>query len=160
MHGKQFLLDAAYAGIDENNVYGRLDFKGKVPQMQFEIVVNLEFWAEGRSHPTHAVRLEAIVESALIRSWQVTGDSRELASSQRPDEGAAKVALVRDFEFRLPLAWLGAQPVAAADPRNSSSPRLHLRFSLWHNRLPVDALPPEGWIELQLLEEGDLMALA
>jgi alpha-amylase/alpha-mannosidase (GH57 family) len=162
MHGKQFLLDAAYAGIDENNVYGRLDFKGKVPQMQFEIVVNLESWAEGRSQPTHTVRLEASVESALIRSWKVTGDSRELASSPRPDEGAVKLALLRDFEFRLPLAWLAAKPVAAADPRQADgcSARLHLRFSLWHNRLPVDALPPEGWIELQLLEEGDLMALA
>jgi hypothetical protein len=36
--------------------------------------------------------------------------------------------------------------------------RLRLRFSLWQNRLPVDALPMEGWIELQLLSEGELAA--
>ena len=36
--------------------------------------------------------------------------------------------------------------------------RLKLRFSLWQNRLPVDALPMEGWIELQLLSEWELGA--
>ena len=36
--------------------------------------------------------------------------------------------------------------------------RLRLRFSLWQNRLPVDAMPMEGWIELQLLSEGELEA--
>ena len=36
MHGKQFLLDAVYAGIDDHNVYGRLDFVGKVPEDNFE----------------------------------------------------------------------------------------------------------------------------
>ena len=33
--------------------------------------------------------------------------------------------------------------------------KLRLRFSLWQNRLPVDSLPLEGWIELQVLSEGD-----
>jgi hypothetical protein len=37
---------------------------------------------------------------------------------------------------------------------------LRLRFSVWQNRLPVDALPLEGWIELRLLSEEDLLALA
>ena len=31
MHGKQFLLDSVYAGIDSTFVYGRLDFAGPVP---------------------------------------------------------------------------------------------------------------------------------
>jgi hypothetical protein len=34
---------------------------------------------------------------------------------------------------------------------------LRLRFSLWQNRLPVDSLPLEGWIELQVLSEGELI---
>jgi hypothetical protein len=37
--------------------------------------------------------------------------------------------------------------------------RLRLRFSLWQNHLPFDALPVEGWIELELLTEEDLLAL-
>jgi hypothetical protein len=36
--------------------------------------------------------------------------------------------------------------------------RLQLRFSIWQNRLPVDALPMEGWLELELLTEDDLLA--
>ena len=31
MHGKQFLMDEVFAGIDEEYVYGRLDFAVKVP---------------------------------------------------------------------------------------------------------------------------------
>ena len=42
MHGKQFLLDSAYAGIDGTYVYGRLDFKEELPETAFELVVNLE----------------------------------------------------------------------------------------------------------------------
>jgi hypothetical protein len=37
--------------------------------------------------------------------------------------------------------------------------RLRLRFSLWQNGLPTDALPVEGWMELQLLSEADLISL-
>jgi hypothetical protein len=28
---------------------------------------------------------------------------------------------------------------------------------LWQNRLPVDSLPLEGWIELLVVSEGDLI---
>ena len=44
----------------------------------------------------------------------------------------------------------GAVAVAATS-------KLRLRFSLWQNRLPVDSLPLEGWIELQVVSEGDLI---
>ena len=61
MHGKQFLLDSVYAGIDSTNVYGRLDFAGKVPEEDFELVVNVESWANGEPRPRRALRLEASV---------------------------------------------------------------------------------------------------
>jgi hypothetical protein len=31
---------------------------------------------------------------------------------------------------------------------------------LWQNRLPVDALPVEGWIELHLVSEEELESAA
>jgi hypothetical protein len=93
-------------------------------------------------------------------------EERVLASSTHPDD-AAKLALFRNFEFQLPLIWLLANPAATATGgiMNDAKPvtpiaaatKLRLRFSLWQNRLPVDALPLEGWIELQLLSEGDLL---
>jgi hypothetical protein len=76
----------------------------------------------------------------------------------------ARVALGRNFEFRLPLAWLMAAPldiekVRAAKISDSLTVRLRMRFSVWQNQLPVDALPVEGWIELELLAEEDLLAV-
>jgi hypothetical protein len=163
MHGKQFLLDSVHAGIDDKNVYGRLDFKGRIPEMQFEIVVSLESWAEGETRPRRALRLDAVVRDRKLAEWKVRPADEEAAleSSERPGEGAARLALVRNFEFRVPLAWLSAAPVSSGDSKGAKSPavtRLRLRLSLWQNRLPVDALPLEGWIELHLLEEGELMS--
>jgi len=168
MHGKQFLLDAVYAGIDATHVYGRLDFNGDLPKTDFELVVNLESWAATETRPRRALRLEAAVQQGRIRRWTVGGgtEERHLASSTHPED-AAKLALLRNFEFKLPLVWLLANPATAGAGATSGTPKpaapiaaadkLRLRFSLWQNRLPVDALPLEGWIELQLLSEGDLL---
>jgi alpha-amylase/alpha-mannosidase (GH57 family) len=155
MHGKQFLLDSVHAGIDPTNVYGRLDFKGQIPEMQFEIVVNVESWAERETSPRKTLRLDIVVKDRKIVEWKVSGSDESASNS------IAKVALVRNFEFSLPLAWLGASPLVGPDVSQSKSGpnRLRLRLSLWQNRLPVDALPLEGWIELHLLEEGELMSL-
>ena len=176
MHGKQFLLDSVYAGIDEQYVYGRLDFVGKIPEDDFEIVVNLESWANQVSRPRREVRLDAEIEDGKLTSWKASGDPEEaLASSQDAGAGPvrsgavdgggqARVALVRNFEFRVPLSWLQAAPLNLEKVRGSRLSdllvtRLRVRFSLWRNHLPLDALPVEGWIELELLMEEDLVAL-
>ena len=155
MHGKQFLLDSLHAGIDQDYVYGRLDFKGKIPEMPFEVVVNAE--VRSRTATQGALRLETRVEHRRVQRWVVTtpGSEAELASSDKPEDGEVRVALLRDFEFRLPLGALGAQPVGGRDAKT-----LRLRVSLWNNRLPVDSMPLEGWMELPVLEEHELMALA
>ena len=164
MHGKQFLMDEVFAGIDEQYVYGRLDFAGKVPQDAFEVVVNLESWANHAAKPRRELRLDAAVDEGRIQSWRVTeGEDKALADST--DSKDARVALVRNFEFCLPLTWLLAAPLEIDKVRGPKSSdvlttRLRLRFSLWQSNLPVDALPVEGWIELELLTEEDLLALS
>jgi alpha-amylase/alpha-mannosidase (GH57 family) len=161
MHGKQFLLDAVYAGIDEKFVYGRLDFAGSISNDQFEVVVNLESWESHADRPRRELRLEAVVEGGRIQWWKLTArdDEKVLASSKDPVE--ARVALGRNFEFRVPQAWMQAAPTEIEKVRSAQNncvvTRLRLRFSLWQNRLPLDALPVEGWIELELLREGDLI---
>ena len=166
MHGKQFLVDSVYAGIDETYVYGRLDFAGKVPGMDFELVVNLESWAVAATHPRRALRLAVQIGAGRMNSWEVgaPNETQPLATLQTRVSDA-KVSLGRNFEFRLPLLWLLTTPVASREAAtgNTASPatnRLRLRFSLWQNHLPLDALPLEGWIELQLLSEDELAALA
>ena len=173
MHGKQFLLDSVYAGIDSVFVYGRLDFAGAVPDMEFDLVVNLESWASGEARPRRSLRLDAKVQDHKLTEWKVDGREESSGASASKNEETAKAALLRNFEFRLPLNWLLAVPGSAASSGTISSTtadrkpgavpvpptsRVRLRFSLWHNRLPVDALPVEGWIELQLMSEADLRA--
>ena len=158
MHGKIFVLDSVYAGIDESNVYGRLDFADQIPQEDFELVVNLESRTEDGQRPRRVLRLDACAHAKKLDSWRVTAadEDKALGGSGAP-QGAA-VVLNRNFEFKIPLAWLLAAPVSSvAKASEPVATRLRLRFSLWQNRLPVDALPLEGWIELQLVGETELM---
>ena len=160
MHGKTFFMDAVYAGIDEANVYGRLDFIDRVPEMEFELVVNLESWAQEGQRPRRALRLDVAVEAGKIKAWKVSTPDEEKPLATAATRGAeGTVVLVRNFEFKLPLEWLLALPVS---PSTSKVPtpvatRLRVRFSLWHNGLPIDALPVEGWMELQLVPEEELI---
>jgi alpha-amylase/alpha-mannosidase (GH57 family) len=175
MHGKQFLLDSVYAGIDATHLYGRLDFKENIPEADFELVVNVESWAVGEPRPRRILRVDASTHQRRLKDWKIENgvERRELASSASVDEGA-KVALLRNFEFKLPLAWLLATPSSslpelAPDPKPGQivdrkatasvapTSKIRLRFSLWQNRLPVDSLPLEGWIELQVVSEGELL---
>jgi alpha-amylase/alpha-mannosidase (GH57 family) len=173
MHGKQFLLDSVYAGIDGVFVYGRVDFAGSVPGMEFDLVVNLESWANSEARPRRVLRLDAKVAEKKIESWKIEGrEELESLSSGSSNSGVdtdkttetARLALLRNFEFRLPLNWLLAKPPSGANAGNlgaapiPSANKLKLRFSLWLNGLPVDALPLEGWIELELLSEAELMS--
>ena len=168
MHGKQFLLDAVYAGIDATSLYGRLDFAGKVPDEDFEIVVNVESWAAGEPRPRRTLRIGSSVKGCRLFEWKIENGSAEriLASSSNPDEHV-KLALLRNFEFKLPLAWLLATPSNTPPERAeerkpvsatmAATSKIRLRMSLWQNRLPADSLPLEGWIELQVVSEGELL---
>jgi alpha-amylase/alpha-mannosidase (GH57 family) len=162
MHGKQFFLDSAYAGIDSTHVYGRLDFKDKLPEAEFAVVINLESWAANEPRPRKSLRLDAAVDGkGALAEWKVESstDARLFASSAKPDD-RFKIALLRNFEFKLPLEWLLVAPQAAHATSEldgvAATSRLRLRFSLWQNGLPADALPPEGWIELPLLSEVEM----
>jgi hypothetical protein len=163
MHGKQFLLDSVYAGIDATHLYGRLDFKDEIPAADFELVVNVESWAAGEPRPRRSLRVDVSVKERKIHSWKMeTGTEQRLASSSQPDD-SAKLALLRNFEFKLPLVWLLATPATVTADRPTdhkavaATSKLRLRFSLWQSRLPVDSLPLEGWIELQVVSEGELL---
>src|ERR1700688_2158333 len=107
MHGKQFLMDEVFAGIDEQYVYGRLDFAGKVPEEPFDVVVNLESWAKSGTKPRRELRLDAAVSNSRIRSWQLTQGDKVLDDLS----DSARAVLDRNFEFRVPLTLLLAAPV-------------------------------------------------
>ena len=145
MHGKQFLLDSVYAGVDDKFIYGRLDFVGEVPDGAFDLVVNLERPPREAKQKPRELRHDVSVANRAITASKLTS-----AEAGAALQDLALVRLLKSFEFRLPLYALDAV----------QGDRIRLRFSVWRDRLPVDALPIEGWIELQLLPDEELRAAA
>jgi alpha-amylase/alpha-mannosidase (GH57 family) len=159
MHGKQFYFDAIYAGIDENSLYGRVDFSGGLPDEALELVINCksvpspEYETSGsaalRNGAAYSLlRLEARMENKHLVSWSLrpSGADKVLAASGETPENGLRVSVFKNFEFQLPLKLLGA----------TFGWTIQLRFSLWRDRLPVDGLPLEGWIELPVVPEEEL----
>lgn len=146
MHGKLFLLDTGYAGVDEENFYCRLDFMEHPSEWgegDTRLVVAIEtVLPEGRPAMR---RVEAQIVQGKVHEWKwaENGDA-----PTRPE--SIQVELESLFECRVPLQLLGA-------PMGST---LRVRFSLWRDRLPLDALPQEGAVELRLVPEDELGTLA
>jgi alpha-amylase/alpha-mannosidase (GH57 family) len=154
MHGKQFLLDAVYAGVDADSVSGRLDFHHSPPEGAYRLVVNVEVRREeaDRKSPVSSYRLTADVQGQALQKWVLTNgeERRKLAgfsagNGDAPANGV-EVALADIFEFRLPFELIGVQ----------QGSRIRLRFSIWREHLPVDSMPLEGWIDLAAQPEAEL----
>ena len=94
------------------------------------------------------MRLEARIENKRLVSWSLrpSGAEKVLAASGETPENGLRVSVFKNFEFQLPLKLLGA----------TFGWTIQLRFSLWRDRLPVDGLPLEGWIELPVVPEEEL----
>ncbi len=140
MHGKVFLLDAGYAGIDGKNLYCRLDFMEKISEWsntEAKLVLTIE--------SNTAYRLEAVISGGAVKEW----DLKENGSSQ---QSGILVRLREEmiFECQIPLTMIGAVMGTV----------LRIRFSVWNDRLPLDALPKEGSIEVQVMPRSSLTALA
>ena len=154
MHGKQFLLDAVYAGLNADSVSGRLDFYHGIPEGAYRLVVNLEVWPESgdRKASPWLYRLVVDAQERELQRWALT-DGREklmLGNFSVGDDNSKpngiEIALDEIFEMRVPFALIGAE----------QGSRIRLRFSIWREHLPVDSLPLEGWIDLDAVVEEEL----
>jgi alpha-amylase/alpha-mannosidase (GH57 family) len=147
MHGKVFLLDTGYAGIDDENLYCRVDFMESPQEWTGEdtrLLVTIEAVSEGAA--AEAYRLEAVIAEGRISGWTFA----QSGNGQHAVVGdSILVCLDTIFECQIPLALLGAAQGA----------QLRVRFSLWRDRLPLDALPQEGSIELRVASESELSAV-
>jgi alpha-amylase/alpha-mannosidase (GH57 family) len=144
MHGKLFLLDTGYAGIDEENFYCRVDFiddPGEWATGDTRLVVTIETVSpDGNENKT--VRLEADISQGKLHGWK-------LGDNGQPQDAAFQVGIESIFECQTLLKRLNAV----------MGSRLRVRFSLWRDGLPLDALPQEGAIEVQVAPESELSAL-
>ena len=154
MHGKQFLLDAVYAGLDADSVSGRLDFHHDIPEDAYRLVINLEVWRQkgNMKAAPDSYRLTVDAQGRNVQRWVLTNgaERNRLASFSADDRNSStngvEVALEKIFEMRVPFDLIGAQPGS----------RIRLRFAIWREHLPVDSLPLEGWIDLHALTEQEL----
>jgi alpha-amylase/alpha-mannosidase (GH57 family) len=155
MHGKVFLLDSIYAGIDEYFLYGRLDFSGGVPKDAFDLLVTVECSAAGESAPADGnapapFRLQLSVAGGVLTQWRLrrADDDMPIAGNDIPYNNTVRATLFKNFEFQLPLAILGAE----------FGHVIRLRFTVWRDHLPLDALPVEGTLDIPVVGEEELEA--
>ncbi|HLJ25132.1 MAG TPA: glycoside hydrolase family 57 protein [Candidatus Angelobacter sp.] len=149
MHGKLFLLDTGYAGIDHQNLYCRLDFMHNASDWVTEdsrLVVAIKSLSAGGAKPERNFKLEASFSATTVQDWTFS----ENGGRQKQEEVMVVFRRESILECRIPLLALDAKAGAL----------LRLRFSLWRGQLPLDALPQEGYIEVQVVPEEDLSAVA
>jgi alpha-amylase/alpha-mannosidase (GH57 family) len=152
MHGKQFVLDAVYAGIDENDFYGRLDFYA-IPENPVQLIVKIDVEGprsqtrEGEKRRSSRWRLTMDFDKTL-KSWELRESETQgmVLHSDTTQQGIVQIVFTRTFEFKIPLTLLRAE----------HGDCLHLRLSLWSQGLPIDALPLEGAIQIPVITEDEM----
>jgi hypothetical protein len=146
MHGKMFVLEAVYAGIDEENLYARLDFASKLPDSLTNATLHLAV-RDGETTKAN-LRIEMELSQEALLGWKLHNGKSTVASQKKP--AGAEVALGKVLEMKLPMKLLGAE----------EGDTLNLRFVLYRDRLPIDALPQEGSLEVKVAPEDVLIEIA
>lgn len=131
MHGQRRLIREVHYGADEENFYLRVDFDTSLSAMAV---------VEAR------VRLGA-GEAGLVSALYIRREAQraEVGQAELARTGSVECAWGRVLEMRLPLEALGARV----------GDTLRLQISLWHNGLPLDALPAQGWLECSTAPGSD-----
>ncbi len=73
MHGKQFLLDAVYAGVDDDSVSARLDFHQGTPEGDYTLVVSLEVQNQDAEEKAgwQRFRLKVKAHDRRVLTWEL-----------------------------------------------------------------------------------------
>src|SRR5450755_332922 len=154
MHGRQFILDAVFAGLDADSVSGRLDFHKSLPDGPYQLIVNFEVSRDGndRNSPVDSYRLVVDAKGQNLLKWVLSnGDERNKLASYSSNNGntgtkGVDVAIGEIFEMRVPFELIGVR----------YGSRIRLRFAVWRDQLPADSLPVEGWIDVYAVTEEEM----
>ncbi len=147
MHGKLFVLESIYAGIDETNLYVRLDFAANLPAG--ETMATLHLGLRDGEQTIGNFRLDAELTQERITGWKLHSDRKATLASGSEANGV-EIAFGKILAMKLPMALLGAV----------EGHTFNLRFVLYRDRLPIDALPQEGSLEIQVAPEDVLVEIA
>ncbi len=136
MHGGAQCVEALYCGYSESAIYVRLDLGATFLEQhrQFEIRLNVD--SEGRA------RCHATIEEGrltLVQFWK--HDEQVLVPLGTGEQ--LHVAFGRIFELGIDYTLAG---LAAGE-------QTRLQISVWAEELPLQVIPPEGWLTLELAED-------
>ena len=136
MHGVAQIVEALYYGYCEEAVYLRMDLSETFlrDHPDFEIRINVK----GESR----VRLHAAISAGGVKTVELWKGGVSLPVPLGTDE-QVEVAFRQVFELRLDYGVLGVAP----------HERISLQGSIWFNGLPLQVLPQEGWLPLELTED-------
>jgi len=135
MHGKKFLIQEVLFGTDGTHLYLRLDFSpgGERELDGAELRLTLE--------PRDGKR----TSRASFHFSAGAAEAKDLQLAAKSEQPVA-CALGHVFEASFALAALGIPDGAG----------VRFQLSLWQGGLPVDAIPPQGWLELRTTNPADL----
>jgi hypothetical protein len=133
MHGVARHLDALYYGYSDRALYLRLDLNEAFLENhpEFEIRVNINDRARARLH--------AQIRHGALGSIEVWRRDEQLPVSTLGEQ--VQVAFGRIFELGLDYALLGP------------SATLRLQISLWADELPLQVIPHQGWLTLEITKD-------
>ena len=149
MHGKLFVLESIYAGIDEAHLYARLDFASQLPEGTTAAPLHLALRTGEQTAAGYQLEA-AIGHDGALSGWELRKDDSGIVLASARDPQDIELALGKVLELKLPMSLLGA------DKGDS----FNLRFVLYRGRLPIDSLPEEGSLEIQVAPEDVLAELS
>lgn len=136
LHGAAQFVDALYYGRGGKSIYLRLDLKDTFIKAhpKFEVRINLNGESRARLHASVSAgtveRVEFWLREQAVEYPSATGDH-------------VQVAFARILELELDHAFVGLDPTKQA----------LLQVSLWVEELPVQNIPAQGWLALELHDD-------
>ncbi|HEU0142634.1 MAG TPA: glycoside hydrolase family 57 protein, partial [Bryobacteraceae bacterium] len=127
MHGQRYLIRELRYGSDGYSIYLRVDFEEGFDPADMEARFTIAQAAGSGASASIVLNLSA--------------NGVEPVGSSLQGEYAYHSVL----EMKLPLPALG---ISIGNP-------VRVQMSMWHGGLPVDALPPQGWLEVSTAEPSD-----
>jgi hypothetical protein len=136
MHGHRYLIRELHYGSDGKSLFLRLDLEEGHETNHGPMEARL------RIVPSHDGHIE---NSMTVQFGAGTAKPLELHMHEVGGAATAEFAFRKVLEMRLSLEAMGIRRGQA----------LRLQLSVWKGGLPMDALPPQGWIEISTAEPTD-----
>ncbi len=136
IHESEHYIKQLYYGYSDTSIYLRLDLNseraGALDTFQIRVGVN----------EADPLRTHARIAGSKLRGLEFWRNDQQLDSA-RGGLVEVRAAYENIFEIAFPYAALGLTPGETTS----------FQVSFWHDQLPVQVLPKEGWLSLELTEE-------